>query len=63
MADPSGPYVYISAAPELSYDEVAKLIGVVRQVTDNVYLLTPASEPTLEEPLLEGKDPLITRRD
>jgi|ERR1017187_1638672 biopolymer transport protein ExbD len=55
--------IYVSGASELSYGEVAELIEVVRQVTGNVYMLTPSSEPTMAEPLLEGKYPLTARRD
>jgi biopolymer transport protein ExbD len=55
--------LFVSAAPELPYGEVAQLIGVVRRVTANVYILTPSSEPTISEPLLGATHPLPARRD
>ena len=55
------PIAYVYGAPELSYGEVAGIITTVRQAVGNVGLLTPATIPTMEEPLLGGSFPIKSR--
>jgi biopolymer transport protein ExbD len=49
---------YVLGAPELSYGEVADVVDTVRRFSPNVYLLTPSSVPTMEQPLLRGAFPV-----
>jgi biopolymer transport protein ExbD len=43
---------YVLGAPEISFGEVADVIGIVRDVVPNVGLLTPSTVPTMSEPLV-----------
>lgn len=54
--------VFVLGAPELNYGDVVKVIDAVQAVIPNVGILTPTSEPTLNEPLLNGRFPVTVGR-
>jgi biopolymer transport protein ExbD len=48
------PTAFILGAPELTYGEVADVVARVRLAVRSVGLLTPATVPTVNEPLLRA---------
>jgi biopolymer transport protein ExbD len=57
------PVAYVYGAPELSYGEVANVVGIVRRAVGNVGLLTSKTIPTMSEPVLRGAFPIKSRWD
>jgi len=51
---------YVLGGPNISFGEVADVIGIMRVIVPNVGLLTPSTVPTMREPLLNGSFPVKT---
>jgi biopolymer transport protein ExbD len=51
---------YVLGAPDVSFGEVAEIVGLVRTVVPNVGLLTPSSTPTDLEPLISWRPGALT---